>query len=43
MIEVSRVSKQLLIKTVGVTEYTTISTLDELNNVNVVVGTNKTY
>ena len=44
MVGVSRVSGQPLIRTVAVAEYTTTSTLDKLiNNVNVAVGTNKTY
>jgi len=44
VVGVSRVGGQPLIRTVAVTEYATISTLDELiNNINVAVGTNKTY
>jgi len=44
MVGVSRVSGQLLIKTVAATEYMITSTLNKLmDNVNVAVGTNKTY
>jgi len=44
MVGVPRVGGQPLTRTVAATEYTTTSTLDELiDNVNVVVGTNKTY
>ena len=41
---VSKVSKQILIRIVTVIEYATTNTLNELiNNVKVIVGTNKTY